>query len=76
MARMDRLVLRVDRDLRGKLKSIADRLFAETAYDHSYSAIVRGLIGLGLIVVADAPKLAPLFVGVRIARGRKKGERW
>jgi hypothetical protein len=70
------MVLRVDRDLRGMLKSIADRLFTETAHDYSYAAIVRGLIGLGLIVVADAPKLAPLFVGVRIARGRKKGARW
>lgn len=73
---LDRLVLRVDRNLRETLDGIAERLFTETAYDYSYSAIVRGLIGLGLIVVADAPKLAPLFIGVRIARGRKKRDRW
>jgi hypothetical protein len=66
------MVLRVDPALRGKLKGIADRIFAETAHDYSYSAIVRGLIALGLAAIEGREVLAPLFEGMRIARGRKK----
>jgi hypothetical protein len=68
------MVLRVDRNLGGQLDVIADRLFRETAYDHSRAAVVRGLVAIGLAAAARNDVLAPLFVGVRIARGRKRGD--
>ncbi len=70
---MDRMVVRVTCDLGAKLDDTGERLFTETAYDHSRAAIVRGLIAIGLATVERAPHLAPPFVGVRSARGRKKG---
>jgi hypothetical protein len=66
------MVIRVGRDLGGQLDGIADRLFMETAYDHPRAAVIRGLIRLGLAAVARNDVLAPLFAGVRVARGRKR----
>lgn len=74
-ARLARMVVRVPRDLGGQLDGIAERLFMETAYDHSHAAVVRGLVAIGLAAVARSDVLAPLFAGVRIARGRKKSDR-
>lgn len=74
-ARLFRMVIRVSPTLRPTLGSIADRLLTETGLDYSHSAIVRALIAIGLLTVADAPHLAPLFMGTRIQRGRKKGDR-
>lgn len=73
-ARLARLVVRVPRDLGAHLDGIAKRLFMETAFDHSHSAIVRGLIAIGLATVARNDVLAPLFVGTRIPRGRKRAK--
>jgi hypothetical protein len=73
---LDRLVLRVDQDLRGKLKGIAGQLFDETRLEYPMAAIVRGLIGLGLEEVGRHRVLAPLFIGMRIARGRKQDFRF
>jgi hypothetical protein len=69
------MVLRVDRGLIATLHEIAARLFDETGHEYSLASIVRGLSSLGILTVADAAALAPLFVGSRIARGRKKGTR-
>jgi hypothetical protein len=33
------------------------------------------LIALGLVAVADVRRLAPLFLGARVKRGRKPGSR-
>lgn len=73
--RLCRMVLRVDRNLRETLVTIAARLLSETGLSYSCAAIVRGLIDLGLASLADASSLAPLFVGARVKRGRKPGER-
>jgi hypothetical protein len=69
------MVIRVSPTLRPTLGVIADRLLTETGLDYSHASIVRGLVAVGLVAVEKAPHLAPLFVGVRIARGRKKGPR-
>jgi hypothetical protein len=69
------MVIRVPRDLSETLTTIAGRLFDETEHVYSLASVVRGLVALGLVAVEKAPHLAPLFVGVRIARGRKKGPR-
>ncbi|MEP7125050.1 MAG: hypothetical protein ABJE95_29240 [Byssovorax sp.] len=73
--KLARMVVRVDPELNGALTAIAGRLFNETRLEHSHSAIVRGLVTIGLASIAGAPDLAPLFVGVRIPRGRKPGTR-
>jgi hypothetical protein len=73
--RLVRMVLRVGVDLDAQVDVIAECLFQETRYDYPRAAVVRGLIVLGLLTVARSTMLAPLFVGVRIARGRKKGSR-
>lgn len=70
--RLARRVIRVPRSLDETLNMIAERLLDETAQVHSFSAVMRGLVTLGLLAITEAPHLAPLFVGVRIARGRKK----
>lgn len=72
---MDRIVVRVDRGLHEMLTVIAARLFNETRLDYSRAAIARELIAVGLLTVEYAPHLAQLSVGVRVARGRKKGDR-
>jgi hypothetical protein len=69
------MVLRVGGDLDAQVDVIAERLFQETCDDYPRAAVVRGLIVLGLAAVARSNVLAPLFVGVRIARGPKKGGR-
>lgn len=74
-ARLARMVMRVDGGLHGTLAGIAERLLAETRIEHSQSAVVRGLIALGLATVAGNDVLAPLFAGARVARGRKRGAR-
>ena len=74
-ARLARMVVRVDAGLNDTLTTLAARLFNETRLEYSLASIVRGLIAIGLRAVSDAPRLAPHFVGVRIARGRKKGAR-
>lgn len=74
-ARLARMVVRIDRDLHGTLAGVAERLFAETSVEHSNSAVVRGLIAIGLGTIAGNVALASLFAGARIARGRKRGER-
>jgi hypothetical protein len=55
------------------LTKIAERLFSETRCEYSRSAVTRGLIALSLVAVADARLLAPLFLGARVKRGRKRG---
>lgn len=75
MTRYVRMVLRVDRSLDAQVDVIAERLFQETRDDYPRAAVVRGLIVLGLLTVARSNVLAPHFVGVRIARGPKKGGR-
>lgn len=70
--RLARMVIRVDRDLAETLTDIAGRLFDETEKNHPLAAVLRGLIAIGLAKVAETELLAPLFVGVLIARGRKK----
>lgn len=74
-ARLARMVLRIDQGRLAALSDLAARLLEETRHEYSLASIVRGLISLGLLTVADASALAPLFVGSRIARGRKKGTR-
>jgi hypothetical protein len=74
-ARLARMVVRLPRDLKITLSTIEDRLFSETRLVYSHAAIFRGLLALGLLAVAGVPRLAPLFVGTRIKRGRKKGDR-
>jgi hypothetical protein len=69
------MVIRIPPGLDETLTDIAGRLFDETERNHPLAAVVRGLIQIGLAVVASTPKIAPLFVGVLIARGRKKGAR-
>ena len=70
-----RMIVRLPRDLKINLSTIADRLLSETRLDYSHSAIFRGLLALGLLAVADAPNLARLFVGSRLKPGRKRGDR-
>ena len=72
MTRLARMVIRVPRDFGTVLDDLAEKLFTETAYAHSHAAIIRGLLRLGLLAIADEPQIAPRFDGVRIARGRKK----
>ena len=68
-----RMVVRVSRDLPERLTMIQEHLFEETRLEYSYSAIMRGLINLGLTQVEGAPNLAVLFMGARVKRGRKPG---
>ena len=70
-----RMVIRVSPNLRPTLGVIADRLLTETGLDYSHASIVRGLVVVGLLAVERASHLAPLFAGVRIPRGRRKGAR-
>jgi len=74
-SRLLRLIVRVDPSLNEVLARIAERLFSETRFEYSRAAIFRGLITLGLAAVADAPRLAPVFAGARLKRGRKPGGR-
>lgn len=74
-ARLVRMVVRVPRDLDDTLSTIAGQLFSETRLTYSRAAIFRGLLALGLLAVADAPHIARLFVGSRVKRGRKRGDR-
>lgn len=70
-----RMVVRVHPDLSDRLTAVQTHLFDETRLEYSYSAIVRGLIDLGLTQIEGAPRLAVLFAGCRIKRGRKPGWR-
>jgi hypothetical protein len=74
-SRLLRLIVRVDPGLHDVLARIAERLFSETRIEYSRAAVFRGLITIGLAAVADAPRLAPLFAGARLKRGRKPGGR-
>jgi fructose-specific phosphotransferase system IIC component len=69
------MVIRIPPGLDETLTDLAGKLFDETERNHPLAAVVRGLIAIGLAAVADAPKIAPLFVGVLIARGRRKSPR-
>ena len=71
-----RLVMRVDPSLNDTIATIAARLFNETRLEYPLASVIRGLIALGLLTIAEAPLLAPLFVGARVPRGRKKGTRF
>ena len=71
-----RMVVRVNRSLSEDLTVISARLHNETMDEYSYSAIVRGLIRMGLERVAENDVLHPLFEGTRVRRGRKPGSRW
>lgn len=73
--KLARLVVRIDPALNIALADLTARLFEETRVEHSHAAIVRGLVAIGLASIADAKILAPLFVGARIPRGRKRGTR-
>ena len=72
-SRLHRMIVRVDPALHEALTKLAERLFSETRSEYSRSAVTRGLIALGLVAVADARLLAPLFLGARVKRGRKRG---
>ena len=74
-SRLLRMIVRVDPGLHEALARIAERLFSETRFKYSRAAVFRGLIAIGLAAVADAPHLAPLFVGARLKRGRTQGGR-
>lgn len=69
------MVVRVPRELPERLAMISQHLFEETRLEYSHSAIVRGLIDLGLNQIDGAPHLAHLFIGARVKRGRKPGWR-
>jgi hypothetical protein len=69
------MVVRVDPVLHEALTKVAEQLFSETRSEYSCSAVTRGLIALGLVAVADVRRLAPLFLGARVKRGRKRGSR-
>ena len=69
---LHRMIVRVDPALNEALTKLAERLFSETRSEYSRSAVTRGLIALGLVAVADARLLAPLFLGARLKRGRKR----
>jgi hypothetical protein len=74
-AKLDRKVVRIGPEMSIALDDLAVRLFNETQIEHPHTAIVRGLMTLGLSAIADLAILAPSFVGARIARGRKPGTR-
>jgi hypothetical protein len=69
------MVLRVPPELPERLTMIQQHLYEETRIEYSYSAIMRGLINLGLTQVEGAPNLAVLFMGARVKRGRKPGSK-
>jgi hypothetical protein len=69
------MVIRVEPALHEALSKIAEQLLSETRSEYSCSAVTRGLIALGLVAVADVRLLAPLFLGARVKRGRKRGSR-
>jgi hypothetical protein len=75
------MVVRVDARLPKELTDIVEHLFNETRLKYSRSAIVRGLVAVGLASVQlglleDPPLLERLFKGSRVPRGRKPGARW
>ena len=69
------MIVRVDPGLHDALARIAERLFSETQLEYSRAAVFRGLIAVGLTAVTDAPRIAPLFLGARLKRGRRPGGR-
>jgi hypothetical protein len=69
------MIVRVDPAFHEALTKLAERLFSETRVEYSRSAVTRGLIALGVVAVVDARLLAPLFLGARVKRGRKRGSR-
>ena len=69
------MIVRVDPELNVVLAAIAARLFNETQLDYPRAALIRGLVEIGLASITDAVRLAPLFLGARIPRGRKPGAR-
>jgi hypothetical protein len=80
-SRLVRMVVRVDARLPKELTDIIKHLFNETGTKYSRSAIVRGLIAVGLASVQlgllEAPPLLErLFKESRVPRGRKPGARW
>ena len=74
-SRLVRMIVRVNPGLHDALAGIAERLFSETQLEYSRAAVFRGLIAVGLAAVTDAPRLAPLFLGARLKRGRRPGGR-
>ena len=70
-----RMVVRVPPELPERLAMIQEHLFDETRIEYPYAAIVRGLIELGLNQIEGAPRLAVVFAGCRIKRGRKPGSK-
>ncbi len=75
-ARLARMVVRVEPDLPATVLDISSRLLAETGQQYSRAAIMRGLLAIGLVTVANASSLAPLFVGAVVKQGRKSGRNW
>ena len=74
-SRLVRMIVRVDPGLHDALARIAERLFSETQLEYSRAAVFRGLIAVGLAAVTDGPRLAPLFLGACLKRGRRPGGR-
>ena len=72
---MDRVVLRLSPALRQVLDLIAVRLTTETGAAFPRAAVLRGLIGLGIVAIAGHTTLAPIFLSSRIPRGVKKGHK-
>ncbi len=70
-----RLILRVPPEMPERLTRIQEHLLDETRLEYPFSAILRGLIELGLNQIEGAPYLAVLFAGCRVKRGRKPGSR-
>jgi hypothetical protein len=72
-SRLRRAAVRIPEELLGEIGGVAQRLQEETGLEHSAAAVVRGLLALGLAALAGREHLAPAFVGVRVARGKKRG---
>lgn len=72
---MRRAVMRVPPEILAEVAEVAQRLHLETGLDYPAAAVVRGLLVIGLASLAGREHLAPAFVGARVKRGRKRGDR-
>lgn len=72
--RLRRAAIRVPEELLGELAGVVQRLHDETGDEYPAAAVVRGLLVVGLAEIAGRDRIAPSFVGTRIARGRKRGD--
>ena len=71
-ALLKRTVVRVGPELYDVVTGLCARLHAETGTKYTRASVLRGVITLGLATVNAADTLAPLFVGARVSRGRRR----